>query len=59
MPHLWPSIETALGQSRYLILLASPEAARLDLTSKAIANPRFGRAQLHTWPAAIRGMVHA
>ena len=23
MPHLWPSIETALGQSRYLILLAS------------------------------------
>ena len=31
----------------------------LDLTPKAIANPRFGRAQLHTWPAAIRGMVHA
>ena len=31
----------------------------LDLTPKAIANPRFGRAPLHTWPAAIRGMVHA
>ncbi|MGB8277927.1 MAG: TIR domain-containing protein [Methylovirgula sp.] len=26
-PHLWPSIEAALGQSRFLILLASPEAA--------------------------------
>src|SRR3954447_21015510 len=26
-PSLWPSIERALGQSRYLILLASPEAA--------------------------------
>ena len=26
-PHLWPSIEQALGQSRFLILLASREAA--------------------------------
>ena len=26
-PHLWPSIEKALGQSRFLILMASPEAA--------------------------------
>jgi MTH538 TIR-like domain (DUF1863) len=26
-PHLWPSIEEALGRSRFLILLASPEAA--------------------------------
>jgi tetratricopeptide (TPR) repeat protein len=26
-PHLWPSIEQALGASRFLILLASPEAA--------------------------------
>src|ERR1700733_5998217 len=26
-PHLWPSIEHALSQSRYLILLASPESA--------------------------------
>src|SRR3954452_21465785 len=26
-PSLWPSIEQALSQSRYLILLASPEAA--------------------------------
>jgi hypothetical protein len=24
-PHLWPSIEEALGRSRFLILLASPE----------------------------------
>src|SRR4029078_2404487 len=27
-PHLWPSIEKALSESRYLILFASPEAAR-------------------------------
>ena len=26
-PQLWPAIEQALGQSRFLILLASPEAA--------------------------------
>src|SRR4249919_2247028 len=26
-PHLWPSIELALGQSRFFILLASPQAA--------------------------------
>ena len=26
-PHLWPSIEAALDQSRYFLLLASPEAA--------------------------------
>jgi hypothetical protein len=26
-PHLWPTIEQALGQSRFLVLLASPEAA--------------------------------
>src|SRR5258708_4858986 len=26
-PHLWPSIEQALNQSRYLIVLASPEFA--------------------------------
>src|SRR6516164_6277053 len=26
-PHLWPSIQQALGQSRFLILLASREAA--------------------------------
>jgi hypothetical protein len=25
--HLWPSIEQALSQSHFLILLASPEAA--------------------------------
>jgi hypothetical protein len=27
-PHLWPSIEHALGESRFLILLASPEAGQ-------------------------------
>ena len=27
-PELWPAIERALGQARYFVLLASPEAAR-------------------------------
>ena len=36
-PHLWPSIEQALGQSRFLILLASPEAAASPWVSKEIA----------------------
>ena len=30
-PHLWPSIEQALGKSRYFILLASPEAAASNM----------------------------
>src|SRR4029077_16397228 len=33
-PHLWPSIEQALGQSRFLILLASPESARSPWVGK-------------------------
>jgi tetratricopeptide (TPR) repeat protein len=36
-PSLWPSIEQALGQSRYLILLASPEAAASPWVSKEVA----------------------
>src|SRR6201999_4413249 len=36
-PGLWPSIEQALGASRYLILLASPEAARSHWVGKEIA----------------------
>src|SRR5919198_1861455 len=36
-PHLWPSIEVALAQSRYLILLASPEAATSHWVGKEIA----------------------
>src|SRR5438876_12051685 len=36
-PHLWPSIERALGASRYLILLASPEAAASPWVGKEIA----------------------
>ena len=35
-PHLWPSIEAALAQSRYLILLASPEAARSPWIAKEV-----------------------
>src|ERR1700687_1205928 len=35
-PHLWPSIEQALGQSRYLILLASPEAAASPWIAKEV-----------------------
>jgi tetratricopeptide (TPR) repeat protein len=36
-PHLWPSIEQALGASRYLILMASPEAAASPWVGKEIA----------------------
>jgi WD40 repeat protein len=36
-PHLWPDIEKALGQSRYLILLASPEAAASPWVDKEVA----------------------
>jgi Tol biopolymer transport system component len=36
-PHLWPSIEQALGQSRFLILLASPEAAGSRWVGQEIA----------------------
>jgi tetratricopeptide (TPR) repeat protein len=36
-PQLWPSIEQALGQSRFLILLASPEAAASPWVGKEIA----------------------
>jgi tetratricopeptide (TPR) repeat protein len=36
-PHLWPSIEAALGQSRFLILMASPEAAASPWVDKEVA----------------------
>src|SRR5215467_11072536 len=36
-PHLWPSIEQALSQSRFLILLASPEAAASRWVGQEIA----------------------
>lgn len=36
-PHLWPSIERALGRSRFLILLASPEAAASSWVDKEVA----------------------
>jgi MTH538 TIR-like domain (DUF1863)/WD domain, G-beta repeat/Anaphase-promoting complex subunit 4 WD40 domain len=36
-PGLWPSIEAALSQSRFLILMASPEAARSKWVAKELA----------------------
>jgi TIR domain len=33
-PHLWPMIEQTLGQSRYFLLLASPEAAASKWVNK-------------------------
>ena len=36
-PSLWPSIEQALAQSRYLILMASPEAAASYWVNKEVA----------------------
>ena len=35
-PQLWPSIEQALAQSRYLLLLASPEAAASPWVDKEV-----------------------
>jgi tetratricopeptide (TPR) repeat protein len=35
-PQLWPSIERALGQARYLALLASPEAAASPWVNKEL-----------------------
>ena len=35
-PQLWPSIEQALAQSRYLLLLASPEAAASPWVGKEV-----------------------
>ncbi len=36
-PHLWPTIELALGESRFLILLASGEAAASTWVGKEVA----------------------
>lgn len=36
-PSLWPSIEQALGESRFLVLLASPEAASSPWVDKEVA----------------------
>src|SRR5258708_9140626 len=36
-PSLWPTIEQALGQSRFLIVLASPEAAASPWVNKEVA----------------------
>jgi tetratricopeptide (TPR) repeat protein len=37
-PHLWPSIENALGESRFLMLLASPEAAASPWVEKEVSH---------------------
>src|ERR1700743_1028374 len=36
-PHLWGTIEQALGQSRFLVLMASPQAAASPWVNKEIA----------------------
>ena len=36
-PHMWPSLEAALSGSRFLILLASPEAARSPWVGKEVS----------------------
>jgi tetratricopeptide (TPR) repeat protein len=37
-PHLWPTIVDALNKSRFLVLLASPEAAASDWVAKEVAH---------------------
>src|SRR5580698_11357522 len=36
-PHLWPTIEQALGQSGHFVLLASPEAAASKWVNKEVS----------------------
>jgi tetratricopeptide (TPR) repeat protein len=36
-PHLWPTIEKALSESRFLLVLASPEAAASQWVNKEVA----------------------
>jgi tetratricopeptide (TPR) repeat protein len=36
-PHMWPTLETALAESRFLILLASAEAARSPWVGKEVS----------------------
>ena len=36
-PHLWPTIEQALGQSRHFLVLASPEAAASKWVNKEVS----------------------
>ena len=35
-PHLWPAIESALDRSRFLILIASPDAAASQWVAKEV-----------------------
>ena len=37
-PHLWPDIETALDASRFLVLIASPQAAASPWVDKEVAH---------------------
>src|SRR3954447_26095972 len=37
-PHLWPTIEAALNESRYFILLGSPEAAESKWVNREVAH---------------------
>jgi MTH538 TIR-like domain (DUF1863) len=37
-PHLWPSIQDALDQSRFLIIVASPEAAKSQWVAKELGH---------------------
>jgi hypothetical protein len=37
-PHLWPTIEQALGESRYFLLLASPEAAASKWVNREVGH---------------------
>jgi probable HAF family extracellular repeat protein len=53
-PSLWDTIEQALGQSRYLILLASPEAAASPWVRKC---PGFGRPPFGLGAEAKRSTV--
>lgn len=55
-PALWPAIQTGLDQSRFLVLFASPEAARaLDDVRKVKRDPVGGVGAAQSGEVAIEG----
>src|SRR6185503_10280042 len=57
-PGLWPSIEAALSQSRFLILMASPEAARSKWVAKELSWWLLHRDAAHLLIALSAGELH-
>jgi len=55
-PHLWSSIETALDESGWFVLLASPESAQSEWVNKEIAHWLRTKAVDHILPVVTDGV---